>query len=132
MTKTSDFDWVQARTDCSLPTVFQRLKLQIKAGADARTETLLKNDAGFGFSTVSEGASISVVLQGKFPLKSIVFTLTESGISVRDGDDNLTFDAILTLDDGGQCRLKVGTRELEFWQFRRLALEGLLFDNPRR
>ena len=45
---------------------------------------------------------------------------------MHDGADKLMFDATLTLNDKGECRLKIGEKELDFWQFRKLALEDLL------
>jgi hypothetical protein len=35
--------------------------------------------------------------------------------------------ATLTLNDMGECRLKINGQEREFWQFRRTALEDLFF-----
>jgi len=117
---------------CSPTEVFQRLKLDVKADAEARTRYLLDHNGTYGFTAISNGRSISVFIQGGgvTPGPSVVFTQTEDGISVHDEADNLIFDATLTLSDKGECRLKVDGLELESWQFRKLALEDLFFSNP--
>ena len=45
MTPSHDFDWVAAREKCSPVEAFQRLKLGVKADAEARTRHLLENRA---------------------------------------------------------------------------------------
>jgi|SRR5581483_421786 len=126
-----DFDWVKARAECSAEAVFQRLRLSLQADAESRTEMLLKANASYGFTTISQGASISVFIQGGITEpRAVVFTHTESGISVRDENDKLTIQATLTLNNDGECRLKVADKELELWQFRKLALEDFFFSSP--
>jgi hypothetical protein len=132
MAPTSDFDWVKARTDCSISNVFERLKITVARDAAARTDTLIKGGAHHGFSAVPEGRTVSVVLQGVPEQMSVVFEKKETAIAVRDGEGKQTFEATLTLNDSGECRLKVDGKELDLWQFRKLALESFFFDNPWR
>ena len=81
---------------------------------------------GFDFATTTE--SVTVFTQGFGVERKLVrFDRTEKGISVSDGSKRL-FEATLTLDDTGECRLKVNGQEREFWQFRKMALEALFFD----
>jgi len=35
----------------------------------------------------------------------------------------------MALNDDGECRLRVKTKQVEFWQFRRMALESLFFES---
>jgi hypothetical protein len=37
-------------------------------------------------------------------------------------------EGTLSLSDETECRLKVGDKELTFWQFRKRALENLFFN----
>jgi archaellum component FlaG (FlaF/FlaG flagellin family) len=126
-----DFDWVKARAECSRQVVFEQLRLGAKHDAATRTEMLLKKNASFGFCVVSHNSSFSVLMQGDISeLRSIVFTLTADGISVQDGSGKPIATATLTLNDDGDCRLEVEGKELDFWQFRKMALHDLLFGNP--
>ncbi len=43
---TSKFDWVTARSLCSLPNVFKELRLQVKEDVKTRKVTLNFNDRG--------------------------------------------------------------------------------------
>jgi hypothetical protein len=69
-----------------------------------------------------------------FPLgESVVFNLGSDaiGVHLRDNKENREmFSAAITLDDDGNCKLRVGDKSLEQWQVRRMALEPLFF-GPR-
>lgn len=126
-----EFNWVKVRAECSAEAVFQRLRLSLEVDARSRTDMLLKENAPYGFTTISQGASVSVFIQGGITEpRSIVFTQTADGISVRDGNDKAMMEATLTLNNDGDCRLKVDGKELELWQFRKLALEDFFFSSP--
>src|SRR4051812_18183480 len=99
MVPASDFDWVKARTECSPATVFQRLKIGIKADVEARSRSLLEAKAGYGFTAISEHGTMTVFLQGNSLRGSVVFEQTENGITVHDGNDKLLCEASLTLND---------------------------------
>lgn len=126
-----DFDWVQARTECSPSAIFERLKISLKTDAKIRTQALIQKGSDYGFSVISEGRSVSVFVQGNNLSRSVVFDLTEDGVSVHTGDKHIA-EATLTLNDEGECRLKVGDKELELWQFRKFALEEFFFVDHRR
>lgn len=127
----TNFDWVRARFECSPTKVFQQLKRQIEKDVETRND-LRSPDSNFGFDTTSQGNSITVFVQGNRLHRSVIFEQTDLGITVRDGDDKMLYDATLTISNDGECRLKVGSVECESWQFRKLALEGLFFDDPWR
>jgi len=55
------------------------------------------------------------------------FNLTEHSIVISDQDGNTIFEAVATLNDEGECRLKVTGQEKELWQVRKMALEELFF-----
>jgi len=125
-----DFSWVKARADCSIWKVFKELEL----GAQDDIETinsLRQPDDQYKFSLVkTAGKRFSVVLESHgLPLSSKSVDFTVSGQMIVVGSNGVTLlTASLTLNDVGQCRLKINNKELEQWQVRRLALEDLLFD----
>ena len=58
---------------------------------------------------------------------SIHFLLKPDGTIAVERDLKEFVSAKLTLTDDGDCKLKVNGRELERWQFLRLALEDFFF-----
>ena len=65
---------------------------------------------------------------------AVIAALTE-GSSIRaiermtgvHRDTIMRLGGILTLADDGECKFRVGNAEYDFWQFRKLALEDILF-----
>jgi len=49
---------------------------------------------------------------------------------VNDKDGKKILEATLTLNDSGECRVKIGGQEYELWQMRKKALENLFFKTP--
>jgi hypothetical protein len=126
-----DIDWVKARSECCPARVFQQLKLGVEADVKAR-QAIHTPDENYGFSTASAAGSVTVLIQGNHLRGCVTFDQTEDGISVRNEKDEVMLEATLTLNNEGQCRLKVLGQEYELWQFRKIALEHLLFDSPWR
>jgi hypothetical protein len=122
----SKFDWVTARSACSLPKVFKELMLQ--AEDDVKTRNALRPaNSPYEFSVTEDGAAFAVHLEAKDVRRSVIFSLTEHAISVRDDKGNQMFDVTPALNDKGDCRLNVNGEGRDLWQVRRMALEGLLF-----
>jgi hypothetical protein len=124
----SAFDWVKARLECTPAKIFQKLQLEIEKDVNTR-QSALPSNAGYVFNVVCSGSVISVGINGDKVHHTITFRLTEWGIDVGH-DLDLRYKATLSLNDDGECRLAVDGKQLESWQFRRLALESLFFDNP--
>jgi hypothetical protein len=124
---TSKFDWVTERSSCALPKVFKALRLQVVE--DVKTRNALRPDnSPYEFSVAAEnGDDFTVLLKAKDVHRSVVFTLAEHAILVRDDKGGPMFDVTATFGDGGECRLKVNAEERDLWQVRRMALEELLF-----
>jgi hypothetical protein len=127
----SKFDWVTARSSCSLANVFKTLRLQVEE--DVKTRNGLRPaNSPYEFSVAESDGGFAVVLKAK-DLKakdvqrSVVFTLAEHAILVRDGIGSPMFDVTLTFDEAGACKLNVNGESRDFWQVRRMALEELLF-----
>jgi hypothetical protein len=127
---TAKFDWVTARSSCSLPKVFQELRLQ--AEGDVKTRNGLRpNNSPYEFSVKDNVNEFTVLLEakveGKDVHRSIIFSLTEHAILIQDERGTQMFEVILTLNEQGECKLTAGGKERDFWQVRRMALEELLF-----
>jgi len=120
------FDWVTKRSQCSFPNIFKELKLQIED--DVKTRNALRpNNAPYEFSIADGGNDFTVLLKAGDFNKSVIFSLAEHAIVVKDDAGNKVFDVTLTFSDQGECTLHVHQKELEMWQVRRMALEDLLF-----
>jgi hypothetical protein len=120
------FDWVKERSLCSLPNVFKALRLQVEE--DVKTRNALRpNNSPYEFSVAETGDEFTVLLEAKDVRKSVIFSLAEHAILVRDDKGKKMFDVTLTFSDEGKCRLNVEEKERDLWQVRRMALEELLF-----
>jgi len=122
----SKFDWVVERSACTLPKVFAALRQQVEQ--DVKTRNGLRpNNAPYEFSLAEDIDEFTVLLKAKDVQRSITFKIVEQAISVRDDKGNPMFQVTLTFNDKGECKLHANEQEREFWQVRRMALEGLLF-----
>jgi hypothetical protein len=120
------FDWVTGRSSCSLPKVFKELRLGVEE--DIKTRNSLRPDnSPYLFSVREDLADFTVLLEGKDLNRSVIFTLAEHAIVIRDNKGNQVFEVISIFNDEGQCRLSVNGEDLDPWQVRRMALEELLF-----
>jgi hypothetical protein len=120
------FNWVTQRSQCSFPNVFKDLRLQVEE--DVKTRNGLRpNNAPYQFSVADAGDGFTVALEAGDFRKSVIFSLAEHAIVVKDDAGKPMFEVTLTFNDAGECRLHVQDQELESWQVRRMALEDLLF-----
>jgi hypothetical protein len=127
--RAENFDWVTAHSQCSLDLVFESLRLQVQTDVETR-EALRPKDqrhSHYAFRFVSNERKFSAMLNGHRIRRVASFSLERHAIVVRDENDTEMFSATTTLNDEGDCRLKVKDQERELWQVRKLALEGLLF-----
>jgi len=123
---TPKFDWVTERSSCSLPKIFKALRLQVEE--DVKTRNALRpNNSPYEFSVAENGDDFTVLLEAKDVRRSVVFSVAEHAILVRDDRGNQMLEVTLTFSDDGKCRLNVNEEERELWQVRRMALEELLF-----
>jgi hypothetical protein len=124
----ADFHWVVARSKCSIATVFTELQLGAVDDAEKAQSTLSQQGWPRFEATNIIGNSFCVVrAQNPVFSKRVEFSHSENEIQVRDNDGKLFMTATLTLTNDGECKLKAGDQELDQWQFRRMALEGLFF-----
>lgn len=122
----SKFNWVTERSSCSLPKVFQTLRLQIEEDVKTRDAQRPKNSP-YEFSVVETGADFAVLFKTKDAQRSVTFSLSEHAIVIRDDKGVQMFEVTLTFTDDGKCRLHVNEKERDSWQVRRMALEDLFF-----
>jgi len=119
-------DWVTKRFQCSLPNVFKELTLQLEE--DVKTRNALRpNNSPYEFSATPRGDDFTVLLETEDLSKSVVFSRAEHAIIVRDDKGRTMFEVTLAFNDHGECKLYVDQAERDFWQVRRMALEGLMF-----
>jgi hypothetical protein len=74
-----------------------------------------------------DNGEVTVLLKAPELQSSVIFSLADHAILVRDDQGNQLFEVTVTFDDSGKCRLKVNAEERDFWQVRRMALEELMF-----
>jgi hypothetical protein len=120
------FDWVTERSSCSLPKIFSALRSQVEVDVNSRN-ALRPDNSPYEFSIAENAGDFTVTLQAKEVRQSVIFSLGEHAISVRDDKSNPMFDVSLTFTDEGKCRLNVNNQPRELWQVRRMALEELFF-----
>ncbi|MCX6537440.1 MAG: hypothetical protein NT151_00695 [Acidobacteria bacterium] len=122
--KSDDFDWVTARHQCSVGIIFERLRVRTSADVALRNKRLESEREVAPLTVTTDGASFSV-LRG--PTRVVRFMLRGETIDVSDEKIQTVMEATLTLNDAGECRLRVGDEELLLWQFLKRALETLFF-----
>jgi hypothetical protein len=122
-----DFSWVRERAKCSTAEVFKRLQLEAERDVEAANSVF--ELAGFLEFRITTNSAHDVFIAARegHPTQ-IKFSLGSGKIHVkRDGQSDL--EITLTLNNNGQCRLKVNgeDEELEVWQVLRMSLENLFF-----
>ena len=69
----------------------------------------------------------AVLVEGHQIHDVISFVLQNDAIEVRDKEQKTLFTSTVGLNNEARCIIKVNNQEYELWQFRKLALENLLF-----
>jgi len=118
-----NLDWVAVRAKCSISHVFDSLKDEVQK--DVQAQNSLQNHPKFEVKIV--GNSFTVISGDGGGIRAVVFALAGKTIQIKNGDRQILFEAAITLNDTGECKLKVDNKELESWQVRRRALEELFF-----
>jgi hypothetical protein len=124
-----DFDWVQARANCSIAVVFKQLQLDIEGDIQAvNAARELPPSHAFQLLANTTG-NVFVVSRPSDPNREVKFFLIRDQIDITGLGMNLV--ATLTLNNEGRCKLKIGEEELERWQVRRMTLERLFFESAK-
>jgi hypothetical protein len=124
--KETKFDWVAARSACTLPKVFRQLMAEVEEDVKERN-ALRPDNSPYEFSIEEKGPQFSVILQAADFRRAITFCYEDHAITVVDASGNQMFEVTLLFTDDGKCRLKAKEENRELWQVRRMALEDLLF-----
>jgi hypothetical protein len=116
-------DWVTERAKCSLTAIFLALKEGVKRDVDAQND--LNGHPQLNYRDQDD--RLQVYKRDGSGLESVAFALRSNKIEVLDTNGALIFEATITLNDLGECKLRVQNQERELWQVRRQALEQLFF-----
>jgi hypothetical protein len=127
-----NLDWVTVRAKCNPKDVFDSLKAQVESDVDKRDALRSEDELAYQIKFVFEGAATAFKVtraQMMEPQQYVVFSLTDQGIKVSYKSDMVlpTIPATLTLSDEGECKLMADGKEYYSWQFRKRALEPVLF-----
>ena len=122
----ANFDWVGARSACTLPKMYRQLLAEIEEDVRKRNAERPDNSP-YEFLIEEKGPQFSVVLQAADFRRAITFCFEDHAIIVFDASGNQMFEITLVFTDDGKCRLKAKEENREPWQVRRMALEDLLF-----
>jgi hypothetical protein len=127
----TDFDWITARNICTPTKAFLELRSQVEKDVKDRIVQLSDKERGvcsFSVDNFEWHFAVSLKIRVLYRTDVIPFKLTPTGIDVSDGGTGkLLYSGVLTLSTDGRCKFKVGEVEYDFWQFRKLALEDILF-----
>jgi hypothetical protein len=128
-TAPQELNWVEKRASCTIAKVFN----QICDGIGTDVEVLnsvrqLSEESQFSVNMHSDGSTIFIGQPNQIPRARVVVGAKANRIVVTQEWDGKEWSATVGLNDDGRCILKLedGT-ELEQWQFRKRALEGLFF-----
>jgi hypothetical protein len=124
------FDWVHARSECSLVRVFKELEQGIREDIDI-AQSLVPEHYRTKFDIVKAANARFSATRVDDPMAasahSVDFACGKGKITVYNDKDEIMFAATLTLNNEGKCRLVVNDEEVTQWQFRQRALEKLFF-----
>jgi hypothetical protein len=122
--------WVRARAACCPAVVFKQLEMDATTDVAAINE-IRGPDVRLPFRVTANNAGNTFLVHRENidpygQKREVRFSAAGEVITII-GVDGATLTATLTLNDEGQCRLKVAGKEYEQWQLRKMVLEPLLF-----
>jgi hypothetical protein len=123
------FDWVKARADCSIFSMFEKLKLQVQQDIVRRQSLEPKEGGGYLFRFTEDATGATATAERGTVRDKVSFHLTENVIEIKDKEGKVRLGATATLSDDRECLLVVDGKEREMWQIRKAALEPLFFRN---
>jgi hypothetical protein len=127
-----ELDWVGKRAACTIAKVFNELCDGIMSDV-AAINTARAGESLFSADMHSDGSTIFVGQPGRIPRRRVTIGTGHDQLVVVQEWNKEQWSASIGLNDEGRCilRLDDGT-ELEQWQFRKKALEGLFFDGKEQ
>jgi len=128
-----NFNWVKARSECSLLALFTHLAEVVASDIEA-VKSLPNSDETFTINRPDNKIVVVKTWDVRVPqARSVVFELTTMGISASSvemrGQSQQLFLAKPSFLASGECKLQIDgeSEPLELWQVSRKALEGLFF-----
>src|SRR5438105_1846091 len=110
MNSNQDFDWVTALSSCSARKVFETLVMQVSEDVKIRN-ALRQEGERYKFDIVREGDRVTVFIDGNAVSNQATFRLDNGRLLIEDKGGTLLHTATLTLNDEGECRLKIKGKE---------------------
>lgn len=103
-----ELDWVTERANCTAYLVFKRLQVEVEDDVRLRQSKIATNmlQLTFRFDVVNE-TTFSVVREGIGIVDMVQFRLDHERIVVRDDKNRDVMSAGLTLNDAGECVLRL-------------------------
>ncbi len=126
-----ELNWVEKRAACSVQQVFSELVLGIDN--DVAAFNLIPNQTTVAAEMLSDNSTV-VVAQINVPSRvRVKIGMVGDRIETSGEVGRERLSARVILNNVGRCMLVLddGT-ELEQWQFRKMALEGLFFGDKRQ
>ena len=127
------FNWVKARSECSLERVF--LVLSEVVASDVKARQGLHDGAEYDHTRRDHKIIVSRTRDfggGIKEAEGVVFERIKGSITVAavdpKGNEVPLFAATPSLAPDGDCKLEVNGDSLELWQVSRKALEPLFFE----
>jgi hypothetical protein len=128
MSKSPTFNWVEARSQCSLALEFAALRKAAEADVALRNKQL-GEDVGLQLMPVNiHPFSVRRHERGQNEVL-VMFSIETDHILVEDQARKSKFKLTVTLNSEGECRFRIdGQGEFERWQVLLKALEGIFFE----
>ena len=121
-----ELDWVDKRAACTVAAVFNQICDGILGDAEAFNRAAQIDT--FQANLLSSGTTMIIGNPTRIPRVVVRVGIVEKGIEVQSDLEKSFWHVTIGLNDEGRCilRLEDGS-EIEQWQFRKKALEGLFF-----
>ena len=128
-----ELNWVEKRASCTIDRVFNQLCDGIKDDVNTVNSVLqLRDYDKFQANMHSSGTTIIIGQPERVPRKRMYVGIVGERIQVSQEWDGNKWDVSIGLNNEGRCILRLDeSTELEQWQFRKKALEGLFFGDWR-
>jgi hypothetical protein len=122
-----ELDWVKERAACTVAQIFSQLHQGVED--DVKSANLARQllpAVAFAIIVSADGGSFTVKRSDAIR-PFVKWSLEDDHIRVSDDYGQTTAQLRITFSNEGRCKLTEHGEELEQWQVRRSALEGLFF-----
>lgn len=124
-----ELNWVEKRAACTVAEVFNELRSGIDDDvAIMNAARQLTTGTCFSATLLQSGTGVVIGRPKQIPNRRVLVAIAGDKLQVKDEGSGSDWSASVALNNEGRCilRLEDGV-ELEQWQFRKKALEGLFF-----